>query len=214
MTRYAAGKAPHADHSRSDFAGSKSRKQRRGKVGNADPQPAPILIFSDDLVGVADMPKAIFGQYPQGVGFIERVLPWLLCERREIVHVCSGALPPGEGIRVDVRADAKPDIIADGRSLPFESGSIAAVMIDPPYTEQYANDLYGVEYPRPRHLLIEAARVVRRGGADHDASLHCAEAGSGHEAAQGVRRLDGFQLSNPRSVDLRARSAEAAVRSR
>ena len=109
-----------------------------------------------------DMPEAIFGQYPKAL--IGKLVPWLRCARHEILHVCSGALPPGEGIRVDLREAAKPDILADGRDLPLEDGSVAAVLIDPPYTPQYAKDLYGVEYPRPSHLLREAARVVRPSG--------------------------------------------------
>jgi hypothetical protein len=42
--------------------------------------------------------------------------------------------------------------------------SQAAVLIDPPYTEHYARDLYGTDYPRPAHLLAEASRVVRHNG--------------------------------------------------
>ncbi|MCA1833015.1 MAG: class I SAM-dependent methyltransferase [Mycobacteriales bacterium] len=63
-----------------------------------------------------------------------------------------------------MRPEARPDILADGRALPLRDGSIAAVMCDPPYCEEYAESLYGVEYPRPAHLLAEAARVVRPGG--------------------------------------------------
>lgn len=95
---------------------------------------------------------------------IAKLMPWLRCERREVLHVCSGGLPRGEGIRVDLRAEARPDVIADGRALPFASGSTAAVMLDPPYSEHYARELYGTDYPRPAHLLAEAARVVRHGG--------------------------------------------------
>lgn len=109
-----------------------------------------------------DVPAGVLGMYPSN--FIPRILPWLRCERSEVLHVCSGGLPPGEGIRVDIRPDAKPDIIADGRSLPLAGGSVAAVLIDPPYTEHYARDLYGTDYPRPSHLLREASRVVRAGG--------------------------------------------------
>jgi hypothetical protein len=111
--------------------------------------------LGEDLI----QPEPVFGQYPKGL--IRRLLPWLRCERREVLHICSGSLPPGEGIRVDLRTAARPDIMADGRRLPLRSGSIAAAMVDPPYTPQYAADLYGVEYPRPSHLLAEAARVVR-----------------------------------------------------
>ncbi len=43
-------------------------------------------------------------------------------------------------------------------------GRFPAVLIDPPYSEHYARELYGTEYPLPSHLLREAARVVRPGG--------------------------------------------------
>lgn len=149
--------------SRSDFAGSRSRKVRRGAAAQTiGPRPPPVLVLSDDLVDPDEMPQLVFGQYPRGL--IAKMLPWLQCARHEILHVCSGSLPPGEGIRVDVRPEAKPDFIADGRRLPFASASVAAIMEDPPYTAAYASDLYGIEYPRPAHLLREAARVVRPGG--------------------------------------------------
>lgn len=64
-----------------------------------------------------------------------------------------------------MRAAAAPDVLADGRALPFRSNSFAAVLLDPPYSVEYAEALYGVEYPRPSHLLAEASRVVRHGGA-------------------------------------------------
>jgi SAM-dependent methyltransferase len=110
----------------------------------------------------APEPVPVFGMYPRGL--ITKLLPWMRCRREEVLHVCSGALPHGEGIRIDIRRTARPDIIADGRALPLRAASVVAVMIDPPYTEHYAAELYGTDYPRPSHLLREAARVVRPGG--------------------------------------------------
>jgi SAM-dependent methyltransferase len=127
-----------------------------------EPKPPPFLVILDDITPPVRMPKARYGQYPKG--FIKRILPWLRCERREVLHVCSGSLPPGEGIRVDIDPNAHPDILADGRALPLLDGSVAAVLLDPPYNEHYAEHFYGCEYPRPSHLLREAARVVRPGG--------------------------------------------------
>lgn len=107
-------------------------------------------------------PEAVFGQYPK------RFTTWaarvLHAQPDQVLHLCSGALAKGHGLRVDVRQGARPDVRADARALPFRDGSFKAVAIDPPYTVEYAADLYGIEYPRPSALLREAARVVAPGG--------------------------------------------------
>lgn len=156
------------NRSRTDFRGSSARRAVRiaGEngsmpVNSPDPKRPPVLVLYEDLVP-KPRPAPRYGQYP--LGLIPKLLPWLRCARHEILHVCSGCLPPGEGIRVDIDPGARPDVIADGRHLPFRDGSIAAVLLDPPYSAHYAREFYGVEYPRPSHLLREAARVVRPGG--------------------------------------------------
>jgi hypothetical protein len=143
-------------------------------VNGLAPKPPPVMVLYEDLADQAQLVfdltgvkrkvrgVPVYGQYPRAL--IPAMLPWLACARHEVLHVCSGALPPGEGIRVDIRPEARPDILADGRKLPLESGSVAAVMLDPPYNEHYSRELYGVQYPRPAQLLREAARVVRPGG--------------------------------------------------
>jgi hypothetical protein len=149
------------------------RTEKRGRVAmeggsfpvNAPaPKPPPVLVLYDDLADeLGEAPEPVYGQYPRA--FIGKMLPWLRCARHEVLHVCSGCLPPGEGVRVDIREAAKPDILADGRSLPMRDGEWqGGIMLDPPYTTHYARELYGVEYPRPSHLLREAARVIRPGG--------------------------------------------------
>ncbi len=105
-------------------------------------------------------PELVFGQYPKG--FIAWAAPLLRAAPTEILHLCSGSLPPGQGrFRVDIRPGAAPDVIADARRLPFPDKSFRAVMIDPPYSVEYAEGLYEGEYPRPKHLLEEAARVLK-----------------------------------------------------
>lgn len=106
-------------------------------------------------------PTPVYGAFPV------RFLPWALrllrAQPSEVLHVCSGALTAEDvrgGTRVDIRPEARPDVVADGRALPFADASFRAVLIDPPYSVEYARDLYGTEYPRPSHLLREAARVV------------------------------------------------------
>lgn len=153
---------------RSEWAAD-TAKRGRISTNNGDtmpdraavPRPPPLLCLYQDL---ADQPppEAVYGQFPRGL--IAKLLPWLGCARHEVLHVCSGSLPRGEGIRIDIRPAARPDILADGRAMPLADGSVQAVMLDPPYCEDYARQLYGIEYPRPSHLLREAARVVRPGG--------------------------------------------------
>jgi SAM-dependent methyltransferase len=126
------------------------------------PRRPPICMLFDDLADPSDQPEGVFGMYPAAL--IPKLLPYLRCARREVLHVCSGGLPRGEGIRVDLRPAARPDYVADGCALPFRDGTFAAALIDPPYSEHYARELYGTAYPLPSHLLREAARVVRPGG--------------------------------------------------
>jgi hypothetical protein len=207
------------DRSRTDFAGSSTRRLARRTRKRAEwaqatatrvplqnggtmpvhgvvPKRPPVLVLYEDLNDEIDQPQQVYGMYPKSL--IAKIVPWLRCDRHEILHVCSGGLPRGEGIRVDIRADAKPDILADGRKMPLPDGSIAAAMIDPPYSEAYAKSLYGVDYPRPSHLLREAARVVRPGG--RIALVHYITA----KPAPGTRFVKAFGLSTGFDMPMRA----------
>lgn len=108
---------------------------------------------------------AVFGRYPKG--FLRHVLKLELLgpvARADILHVCSGTLSESERWTVDIRAEARPRVQASGTALPFRDASFPAVMLDPPYSDEYARNLYRVENPRPSWLLREAARVVQPGG--------------------------------------------------
>lgn len=109
---------------------------------------------------------AVFGRYP--MGFLDHVLKLRLLGEHvrssDILHVCSGTLSATEKWTVDLRGEARPRVQASGTALPFRDGSFPAVMMDPPYSDEYARNLYKVENPRPSWLLKEAARVVMPGG--------------------------------------------------
>lgn len=108
---------------------------------------------------------AVYGRFPKGWWrHVMRAQLLGRVERAEVLHVCSGTLGPDEVWSVDLRPEARPRVIADGRALPFRDAVFPAVMLDPPYSDQYARNLYGTENPRPSWLLREAARVVKPGG--------------------------------------------------
>jgi len=101
------------------------------------------------------------GGYPKG--FLELAYREMGVEDPDkVLHVCSGSL--ATGITVDIRLATKPLVVADGQKLPFQSNSFRWILIDPPYTKEYAKNLYGTEYPKPGRLLGEAARVLQENG--------------------------------------------------
>ena len=131
--------------------------RQRGLAGVPDAAPGPPAVWEVS-------PAITFGQFPRGfIAWFSRLVG---VGRQHIGHICSGALPPGEGrVRIDLRAAVFPSVIAAATHLPLRSGSFRCLLIDPPYTARYSRDLYDVRrYPRPSHLLREASRVLAPGG--------------------------------------------------
>jgi hypothetical protein len=158
-----------SDLSRNHKARLKMRDGQSWTVkGQGAPGAPPIMAMGSPLLAGPDNADAtpeeqlhVFGRYPRTL--LSKAARVLGVDRGQILHVCSGSLPRGEGMRVDIRAEVHPDVVADGRKLPFGDSQFAAVLIDPPYTRHYAEELYQVDYPRPKHLLREAVRVALPG---------------------------------------------------
>jgi SAM-dependent methyltransferase len=114
-------------------------------------------------------PAWTFVAHPDGGGypltFLERAYPTLgVTDPTKVLHLCSGSLRIG--VRVDIRPEMEPDIIADCRSVPLPDESFDWIMADPPYSEDYATNLYGtgIDYPKPGQIIREASRLLRPGG--------------------------------------------------
>lgn len=110
-----------------------------------------------------------FGPFPEGggypIGFLRLAYETLgVTDPDQVLHLCSGSMR--RGVRVDIRPECEPDIVADCRAVPLPDESFDWIMADPPYAEDYARNLYGTEkhYPKPGQILKEAARLLRPGG--------------------------------------------------
>ncbi len=109
-----------------------------------------------------------WGPFPDGggypLGFVEWALSEMGANASDVLHLCSGSVKTG--VRVDIRPETKPDIVADCRSVPLPDASFSHIMADPPYSAEYAKNLYGTEaaYPKPGQILTEACRLLRPGG--------------------------------------------------
>lgn len=91
----------------------------------------------------------------------ERRLPEIL-ETDNYVHLFSGEAE--SGLRVDLKEETRPDVVADVHYLPFADGVFGGGMADPPYNERFAEELYETEYPRWGTWTKEMVRVIAPGG--------------------------------------------------
>jgi len=104
------------------------------------------------------------GGYP--VGLIEYAGKLMgVTDHRQVVHLCSGSVRAP--LTFDLRPETEARVIADVRHLPIASSAVRWVMVDPPYSAEHAEDLWGLgkHYPSPAAILRECARILAPGGA-------------------------------------------------
>ena len=81
-----------------------------------------------------------------------------------ILHMFSGSMDWGD--TTDLRAETGADIVAPYDNLPIEDDTYDKVVADPPYTCGFANEwiTHPKDLPKPKKILLEAARVTKPGG--------------------------------------------------
>jgi|SRR3989304_9335481 len=98
------------------------------------------------------------GCYPK---YFEKHLPRIL-ETTDYVHFFAGLSETG--FRIDIKPETKPGLICDVHCVPLQSNSFNGGMADPPYTPEFADKLYNVEYPKWSVWTSELVRLVKPGG--------------------------------------------------
>lgn len=105
--------------------------------------------------------KDLNGAYPSG--FVK----WLVAEGwlfGAVCHLCAGRVDGG--FRVDIRSEMNPDLVADARNTGLEADRFDSVAIDPPYSKELAQKLYGTaeHFASINEFVKEAMRIVKPGG--------------------------------------------------
>jgi len=98
------------------------------------------------------------GCYPL---WFERKLPDIL-ETNNYLHLFGGMADTG--IKIDISPDVNPHVVADVHSLPFPTNHFPGAMADPPYSKEFAKNLYNTEYPEWSVWTREMVRCTTPGG--------------------------------------------------
>lgn len=114
-----------------------------------------------------------YGAYPNG--FLQRARVLIGCSDTDMVlHVCSGKVKdyPNRGfgpndMTVDIDASLNPDFVMDiNKELPasnWKGGLWEGILIDPPYTQEDANNYTITDLPNPNKLVKDCINIVEVG---------------------------------------------------
>ena len=101
------------------------------------------------------------GVFPRGfIDWVKQMGWW----REERCYLCSGTIQ--DGFTVDIRPDRNPTLVADATNTGLEPATFSWVMIDPPYSAELAERLYGTGkyYYSINTFVKEAERLTKNGG--------------------------------------------------
>jgi hypothetical protein len=100
------------------------------------------------------------GGFPR---FFEQNLQQILGYPDRVLHPFGGRAQIGE--RCDLDPTVQPDWVMDAHDLKFDDHEFDCVILDPPYSDEEALELYKTTVKlRPKLYLGEAVRVCKPGG--------------------------------------------------
>lgn len=106
--------------------------------------------------------SSLYGAYPHG--YMNRVSS-MFPDCKKILHLFSGMTQPGNYVRVDLKAQRRPDVLGDAHKLSelFPASSFDIIYADPPYSQEDAL-CYGTVMVNRQKVLEECRKVVKVGG--------------------------------------------------
>ena len=103
------------------------------------------------------------GAYPSGYLAFLKANGWWGDKR---IHLCAGRVKDEGAFKVDIRPEMQPDLVADARDTKLPSSSYDCVLIDPPYSRELAESLYGTQavFSSVDAFIKEGVRLAKEGG--------------------------------------------------
>lgn len=68
------------------------------------------------------------------------------------------------GFKVDIKEENVPDKVADAHSLPYPDNHADLVLIDPPFSDEYSEELFGTDKINLERCIEESTRICKEGG--------------------------------------------------
>ena len=102
-----------------------------------------------------------YGSYPPT--YLKRIMA-LFPDKKSVLHLFSGSLPPGEYTRFDINPELG-DVAGEAERLSeyFPDEGFDLILADPPYSEQDAKK-YGVPLVNRNKVVKECAKLLINGG--------------------------------------------------
>lgn len=110
-------------------------------------------------------PPPATGQFQRYPGrFFYNFKKYYPIEGKRVLHMFSGSMDWGD--TTDIRPESNAKIIAPYDNLPIKDNTYDIVIADPPYNKGFSNEWtsHAKHLPKPKRILIEAARVTKHGG--------------------------------------------------
>ena len=143
------------------------RNRSRGPKRNGA-MPADVVSGHPVMFG-KPTPAVELGRIPEGGGYPHGLIEFAgklmgVTDHAKVVHLCSGSVRAP--LTFDIRPATEARCIADVRHLPIRSSCVRWLMIDPPYSPDHADDLWGIghAYPTGAAIFREVERVLAPGG--------------------------------------------------
>lgn len=114
------------------------------------------------IMGNQYQTSGYYGAYPHG--YLPRIEA-MFQDAKQILHLFSGSLPPGNYVRLDIRPEVSPDVVGDAHLLSkiFKPNSFDLIIADPPYSVEDAEH-YGKPMVKRQIVLKECIEVLQSGG--------------------------------------------------